>query len=337
MATTEQKKVVYTVFLVAGNTKYNVTPVMESLDRFDMEGQIAQQISFHLWNVQVNGSWLSGIVKPRNRVYIYANDGTKNAEVFRGYLWGNKYNSSNSDRLLKLTAYDQLIYLQESEESLYYSAGMSTKDVVSSICSKWGIPLSYSYSSITHAKLPLRGKIYEILSTDILDLVKKRTGKKYVIISDKDIMYVKPEGANTTVYQFRAGKNVISTSSGWSMEGVITQVVIVGKQDDEGREPFEAAVTGNTSKYGTLQKIQERDEETSLDDAKLEAKATIDEFGEPKMEYEIIATDIPWIRKGDKVYAHAGDIGDRYLIVTSIDRMYTTKKCQMTLTLTEVK
>ena len=336
MATTEQKKVVYTVFLVAGDTKYNVTPVMESLDRFDLEGQIAQQVSFHLWNVKVNGSWLSGIVKPRNRVFVYADDGTKNEEVFRGYLWSNKYNSSNRDRLLKLTAYDHLIYTQESEDTLYFSAGMSTKDVVSSICSKWGIPLSYSYSSITHAKLPLRGKIYELLTTDILDSVKKRTGKKYVIRSEKDIMYVKPEGANTTVYQFRAGKNVISTSSGWSMEGVITQVVIVGQEDDEGREPFEAAVTGNTSKYGTLQKVQERDEETTLEDAKLEAQATIDEYGEPKMEYEIIAADIPWIRKGDKVYAHAGDIGDRYLIVKTIDRLYTTKKCQMTLTLAEL-
>ena len=226
---------------------------------------------------------------------------------------------------------------KHTESVLDFVEEMSVDLLGYDICDKWGIKLQYSYDSITHKKLPLRGKIYELLTADILDLVKKKTKKRYVIISDKDTMYVKPEGANSTVYQFRAGKNVVSTSSGWSMDGVITKVIIVGKEDDKGKEPIESTVEGDISKYGTLQKIQDRDEETTLDDAKLEAQATIDEYGEPKMEYEIVATDIPWIRKGDKVYVHAGDIGDRYLIVTAIDRMYTTKKCQMALTLTEIK
>ena len=334
MATSEIN-VSYSVYIISGSTKYNVTPVLDTLDRVDAEGQIAQQVILYIRNMQVNGSWFSDIFQARDRVFVYADDGSKEDEVFRGYLWGNSYSTSNDERILRLTAYDNLIYLQESEDSLYFSSGKSTKDVVSSICSKWGIPLSYSYSSITHSKLPLRGRLYDLLTSDILDLTKKRTGKKYVVLSDKDTMHVKPEGSNTTIYQFQAKKNVTKTSSGWTMNGVITQVVIVGKADEDDREPIEATVKGDTSKYGTLQKIQDRDDDTSLEDAKKDAQATIDEHGKPKGEHEIIGPDIPWIRKGDKVYSNAGDLGNRYLIVTSVDRTYTIKKCKMTLTLTD--
>lgn len=331
-----KEKPVYTAYIIAGNKKFNVTPALVSVDRNEAEGQIAQRVNLQLMNVQVKGTWISGMFQPRNRVYLYANDGSKNDEVFRGYLWSRKYKSSSSEWDLKYTCYDNLIYFQESEDSLYFSDGKITKDVMQSICDKWNIKLDYSYDSITHAKLPLRGKLYDLFSADILDLVKKQTGKKYVILSDKDTMHVKHVGTNSTIYRFIGTKNVVSTTSGWTMDGVITQVVIVGKADDEERVPVEATVTGNTSEYGTLQKIQTKDENTSLEDAKLEAQTTIDENGAPKWEYEITAPDIPWIRKGDKVYVDAGDIVEKFLIVTAVDRSSNNKKSEMQLTLEDV-
>lgn len=326
----------YTVYAISGNKRFNLTNALVLLDRSEAEGQIAQQVDLVLTNVMVDGSWLSGILQARNRVYVYANDGSKNEEVFRGFLWARNYKSSLSDHELKYTCYDNLIYFQESEDSLYFSSGKSTKDIMASICTKWGIQLRYSYRSITHAKMPLRGKLADIFTDDILDPVKKRTGKKYVIQGDRDAVFVKPVGANKTIYQFLAGKNVIQTTSGWTMEGVITKVIIVGKADDDDREPIEATVSGKTSEYGTLQKIQKRDEDTSLADAKLEAKTTIDEHGTPKWEFEITAPDIPWIRKGDKVYVDAGDIVERHLIVTAANRTSDNKTSKMTLTLESV-
>ena len=148
-------------------------------------------------------------------------------------------------------------------------------------------------------------------------------------------MQVKPVGSNTTIYHFLAGKNVIKTASGWTLDGVITKVVIMGKTDDNGREPIEATITGKTSEYGTLQKIQSRRESTSLADAKIEAKNTIDEDGEPKWEYEITSSDIPWIRKGDKIYVSAGEI-EGYRIVSDIDRTIDHKRREMILTLEDV-
>lgn len=325
----------YSVFIVSGNTKYNVTKAVIGQDRAEPKGQIAQRVILRLANVKVGDTWLSSLLKARNRVFIYANDGTKEDEVFRGYLWSRSRNDSINENEVQYVCYDNLIYFQESEDSLYFSSGKSTKDVVSSICSKWGIKLQYSYDSITHSKLPLRGHLTDIFTGDILDLVKKRTKKKYVILSDKDAMVVRPVGANATVYRFVAGKNVTKTASGWTMEGVITKVIITGKADKNDREPIEATVSGKTSEYGTLQRIQSRSENTSLADAKIEAKNTIDENGSPKWEYEITAPDIPWIRKGDKVYVSAGEI-EGYKIITEIDRTIDRSIKEMTLSLEDV-
>lgn len=334
MAATEQKPE-YTVYIVSGSTKYNVTPAVMSQDRAEPDGQIAQRVTLQLANVKVGNELLSSLLKARDRVFIYANDGTKEDEVFRGYLWTRLRTDSLSNNELGYTCYDNLIYFQESEDSLYFSSGKSTKDIMSNICSKWGIKLQYAYESITHTKMPLRGSLADIFTADILDLVKKRTGKKYVIRSEKDTMVVQTVGSNTTIYHFIAGKNVTKTSSGWTMDGVITQVIVTGKADKNDREPIEATVSGKTGEYGTLQKIQRRSEGTSLADAKIEAKNTINENGEPKWEYEITAPDIPWIRKGDKIYVSAGEnVG--YRIIKEIDRTIDHKSREMTLTLEDV-
>lgn len=325
----------YIVYVISGGTKYNLTNAVMSLDRSEGDKQIAQSVTLQLENTQVGGKWLSTLLQPRSRVFIYAKEGGGEKEVFRGYLWVRLSNFSTSDRDVKYKCYDNLIYFQESEDSLYFTDGKATNDIVSSICTKWGIKLQYSYESITHTKLPLRGSLSDIFTADILDLVKKRTGKKYVILSDQDTMHVKPVGSNDTIYQFKAGKNVTKVSSGWTMEGVITQVVIVGKADDEDREPIEATVSGKTSEYGTLQKIESKDENTSLEDAKLEAQQTIDENGEPKWEFIITAPDVPWIRKGDKIHVSAGDISG-YKIVRSIDRTIDNKKHEMEITAEDV-
>lgn len=322
----------YTVYVVSGSTKYDITPALISVGRSEKKKQMAQSVTIQLADAKVGSERLSALLKVRDRVFVHANDGSKNDEVWRGYLWTRSYKGSINDRVLQFKCYDNLIYLQESEESLFFASGKATKDVCQSVCDKWGIKLNYSYESIEHTKLVLRGYLSDIFTEDILDLVKDRTGTKYVILSDKDIMYIKPVGSNDTIYHFIAGQNIIQMSSECTMDGMTTKVVIVGKADSDDREPVEATVTGQTSTYGTLQKIISRSENTSLADAKKEAQEIIDEDGKPKWEYQLTAPDIPWIRLGDKVYVNAGDFTG-YLIVTGIDRDCDNKKKEMTLTM----
>lgn len=332
MATASIAKPEYTVYVIAGGTKYNITPAIESIDISDRKKQIAKCVTIQMMNTKVGETHLTGLLPVASRVFMYANDGSRNEEVFRGFVWERGYKRSMTDRTFQLRNYDNLIYFQESDHSAFFSSGKSTKDVCTSLCNDWGVKLEYTYESITHAKLLLRGNLSDILTADVLDLVKDRTGKKYVILSEKDVVQIKPVGANTTIYRFTADQNAIQTSSVCTMDGMVTKVIILGKEDSEDRAPVEATVSGNTDQYGTFQKTINRESNTSLEDAKKEAQTIIDEKGKPQEEFELHASDIPWIRKGDKVYIKAGDLSG-YYIVTGIDRTITGKKREMILDL----
>ncbi len=323
------KNPVYSVYITAGSTKYNVTNAVEEISFSDQKKQISKSA-----RVTIGGK--SGLsVKARDRVTIYANDGSRNEEVWRGFVWTITRKSSIDGEKLDLKCYDNLIYFQESEESEYFSAGKSTRDIISTLCSNWGVKLKYSYQSITHSKLALRGTLSDIITSDVLDLVKDRTGVKYTILSEKDTMIVRPVGQNTTVYLINSGDNAISAGSETTMDGMTTKVVILGKADDDDRRPVEATVSGDTATYGTLQKLINRDENTALADAKKEAQSIIKEEGKPKQEYDVVAVDIPWIRKGDKVKVNAGVLSGFYIVI-GIERDISRSEKKMTLTLENV-
>lgn len=332
MATASIAKPEYTVYVIAGGQKYNITPAIESIDISDRKKQIAKCVTIQLMNTKVGDQYLTGLLPVASRIFMYADDGSRNDEVFRGFVWERAYKRSMTDRTFQLRNYDNLMYFQESDHSAFFSSGKSTKDVCTSLCNDWGVKLEYTYESITHAKLPLRGNLSDILTADVLDLVKDRTGKKYVILSEKDVVQIKPVGANTTIYHFTADQNAIQTSSVCTMDGMVTKVIILGKEDKEDRAPVEATVSGDTDHYGTFQETISRESSTSLEDAKKEAQNIIDEKGKPQEEFELHASDIPWVRKGDKVYIKAGDLSG-YYIVTGIDRTITGKKREMILDL----
>ena len=113
---------------------------------------------------------------------------------------------------------------------------------------------------------------------------------------------------------------------------MITKVVILGKADDDGQSEVEAVVEGDTALYGTLQKIQNKNENTSLDGAKKEAEETIKEKGKPSRTFEVEAIDIPWIVLGDKIKCEAGDALGEF-IVTGISHSIsdTTKTMRLSL------
>lgn len=325
---------IYTVYAIINGKKYDLTNAVDSIDLSDKMGQMAQSASITVMNVQVGGVWLTNLLKVRSRVFIYADDGSTKSEVFRGYIWTRPYRASLTERELTLKCYDDLIYFLQSEDADYFSAGKSTEDVVRALCNKWGVELDYQYKSITHAKLALRGTLGDIIINDLLDQVQSQTGEKYVLLQNKGKIQVKSLGSNTTIYQLVAGSNAIRTNSDVTMDGMVTKVIIYGKaEDDDARAPIEAIVTGDTATYGTMQKIITRSENTSLEDAKKEAQALIDQDGTPTWEYEIRTTDIPWLRKGDLVYVNAGDIQSRYLIASDVDREISNKKKEMTITL----
>lgn len=335
MATASALNPIYTAYIVAGGQKINVTPAMVELSTSESRQTISKSVTLHLMNIQIGGTWLSNLIKARDRVFVYANTGSGSQEVFRGFVWSRTYQSSTSVRKMTLKCFDHLIYLQESEAYEYFEEGMTTHSILAAISNEWNVEIVNQYQSIQHSKLALRGTLADIITSDILELVKDRTGKDYCIHSENDVMYIKEVGKNTSAYSITAGNNAIATASEHSMDGVITKVVILGKGKDDKRRPTEATLTKNTGQYGTLQKIIDRDEDTSLEDAKEDANNILEECAKPRWTYAIKAPDIPWIRKGDLVYVNAGDIQGRNLIVTDIERKITANSKTMEVDLRE--
>lgn len=326
---------IYRAYIITEDWKYSVYEVTSSISMSEQEKQIAQSVTLSLADVEVDGARLSSLIKPRNRVIIKADDGKKNDEVFRGYVWNISPKESLKDRELSIKCYDNLIYWQESEDSDFFEEGKSTDSIAKSVASKWGISLTYKYVSITHEKLVLRGAIADFLTADVLDTAQKQTGVKYYIRSVKDNVTIGIAGTNATVYTISGSQNATELRRYITMNGLTTQVVIMGQISDDAKTPIEATVRGDTDEYGTLQKILILDEDTTLDAAKTEAKNIIKEDGTPKWEHDIKASDIPWIRKGDRVKLAIGTLKGLYL-VKSIEREISNKGKTMTMTVVAV-
>ena len=332
---TSKENPIYTVKITTKDTIYNITPVLTSISFSEQEKQIAECVNISLMDIAVKGKKLSDIFTPRNRVLVYANDGSRSEEVFRGYVWDVIPKDSLTESEITLKCYDNLIYWQESDDSDFFQAGKYTDEIVGAVCKTWGVTMDYQYERITHEKLVMRCKIADFIVEDVLATVQTRTGRKYTLRSEKDVVKIKLAGANETVYKITKANNAIELRRYITLNGVITRVVILGTASDDEKTPVEATISGDTDEYGTLQSIISKDEDTSLDDAKKEANEIIAEKGKPTWEYDVSATNIPWIRKGDRVELNMSSLKGLYL-VKSISRDISNKGQTMTLTVVEL-
>lgn len=303
--------------------------VVTELKLSEPKGSITQTASMTMVNISYGGKYLTDIFNVMDRVFVFANDGLKQGEVFRGIVWGKNY-VSKDEKLLTLLCYDNLIYFQNSEDSLFYPSGKSTENICNDICWRWGVKLEYNYRSITHKKLPLKGTLSDIFTTDVLGEVKKQTGVRAVMRSIEDVVHIDEVGGNQVIYRIVSGKNAISAGSKETMDGVVTQVIITGKADDNDRLPIRETMDGSTTKYGTLRKVKAAPDEKKLDEIRNEARELLNENGKPKKTLPYSAVDIPWVRKGDTVSVQAGEIISGCYVL-SVEHNAETKQMELEL------
>lgn len=327
MATTPK----YSVKVVVGDTTYNVDGVLTDLKLDEHSKQFAQIATIQLVNILHNGKYLTSIFDVIDEVYVTATYDGVTDEVFRGYIWTDDYRSSD-DKYIELKCYDNLIFPQKSEICEYFTAGKTTDAIIQTLCDKWGVKTNYQYKTISHPKLPLEGNLMDVLTADVLDEVKKQTGVKYVIRSNKGVVDIKTVGTNSKIYEIRSKKNSGRVRHMTTMDEVVTQVIITGKTDDDERTPIEATVKGDTNRYGTIQKRISKSEDTSLEESKQEAQEMLDENGTPKETIEITqSADIPFVHKGDIVLVSSGDIVERYCLVLAVTHNATRKTMDLEL------
>lgn len=305
---------IYTAEVVASDgTKYELKHATLNLSLEEKAGELAEKVTISLANVKVGDKLLSSLLALKMRLFVYANDGSKNKEVFRGIIW-DKSSSIGTEKEMKIVAYTNLIYLQKSKDCMYFTAGKYTDAIIKAICTKWGIEVSYDFDTIKHPKMPLNNKYIADMIIEPLNAVKKQKGTKYKIRSEQDKMQIRKVGTNTEIYTFQKNGNILSTKSEETLDGIVTRVAIYGNEDDDERRAIAATVDGDTAKYGTLQDVILMSGNTTLSEAKTEAKEILAEKGKPKPKHSVNLPDVPWVHKGDCIYIYALDLSGLFLV-----------------------
>lgn len=320
----------YMVYLITeSGTQYQLDNAVTSLAWEEQEGQLAQKATVTIAaECSVDGESIRAVLKINRIIRIKANWGAGEKTLFEGLIWEWNY-QHGQQKNLSITAYDPMIRLQQSKDHKYFSAGMDTKAIISSICGGFGVSVDYKWAhSITHEKKVFSANTISDMIMELLEEVRKQKNSPYITLYRNGKLEINAYGTNTDMYKFTED-NTISTSDKLTMDNLVTRVKVLGKSDNEGRSSVDAVIDGNLD-FGILQEIVLRDSNKDLGAAKAEANTILSERGKPEESILVTAPDLPFTRKGDAVEIAAGNLsGIFYVLGVSHNAVMR----QMTMTL----
>jgi hypothetical protein len=296
----------YAELITETGAKYDLNNVLYDLQWEEQTGELAQRATIKAANIDIDSTWLMAVAKINCLLRIYAKWDAEKTLVFDGTVWEWQY-AHEGRKELTLTAYDRLIRLQQSQDFMYFSPGMATRDLIGGICKDWGIPLSYKWNqSMTHGKKVFSGNAVSDMIFSTLDEVQSKTGEKYTAYFRDNMLQIVNRGTNNPVYKFD-WYNTQSSNDKMTINNLVTEVKIIGRQDNEERAPIEDTVSGDTS-YGLLRAILRRDDDKTLAETQAEAKTILKERGKPEEQIQVTVPDLPFLRKGDKIEMEAANL-----------------------------
>ncbi len=327
MATVDLSKVKYNVVAVMKDgTQLHLENVAENIAWEENEKELAVRLNLTLRDIPYKGARLSGSLALCTVIYLYADWGAGQQEVFRGTIWEWEHSQVHDDSIV-ITAYDMLFYLQKSTDSKYYAKGKKTKAIIQDILTTWNVPLGdYTAPDLAHQKILYKNKTVASMLTETMEDAKKLGGEKSIIRARKGKADFVLRGGNTDIYGFTQKANLVQAKDKYSMVNLVTRVLVVGKDDSKGRPKVEATVNGKTE-YGILQSIVQKGSGT-LKEAKKEAQELLDENGTPTRTITLQSPDFPAIRKGDMIHAQT-DRMSGYFYVKGVSHNATSMTMQM--------
>ena len=118
---------IYTTKIInSSGTTFKIKNITTGLQLSQPEKELAQKVVVSFVNAIVNGKNINAQISLRDRVYVYANTGNGEKEVFRGFIWTKKYDSE-TEKNVTCTCYDSLIYAQQSKDNFFFPKGKTTK------------------------------------------------------------------------------------------------------------------------------------------------------------------------------------------------------------------
>ena len=312
-------KISYSLILLRPDgQRIDLQPFLSSLSWEENDGELAVRLEAEFHNQQLpDGKWLHQLIPLGGQVFLYADWGNGQQEIFRGTVFAWDYQTDPLGHFT-ITAYDQLIYLMKSKDDRFYKAGQTAKAIIEDIAKAWGIPLGTVEGPDTAlAKQVFRGDTLGDMIYSVLDQAKKRGAGKWIVRSKQGKINVIRPGQNSLVYRFAHDENVDSIQDRQDIEELVTRVKIIGAEDKEGKAPVVAQLDGRTE-FGTLQEVVYQRQFDNAAAAKAAAQDILKERGQPRQIRKVTAPDLPFLRRGDKVKVEAGTLIGYYIVSSVI-------------------
>lgn len=222
--------------------------------------------------------------------------GTGNTfELFNGVIWD--INKSEKSKKISLVCKERTVYIEESESEYVWSQGETADQRINTIAYYWEIPVgTLENTKIGLSKGRRRESLYSMIRKDLKETAQKG-GSLYRLRMDEKLNLFEL-GTNEIVYEI--GNIVDDINEKQSLQGMVTQVKVLGKNDKQDTySPIIGVFNSNTEKYGTVQKIVQDDK---IDDyAKAQSKSnTLFSTGEDSITVPCIQ-DINILRAGHRV------------------------------------
>lgn len=230
-----------------------------------------------------------------------------------GVVWECESSYRGVDRL-GVTLYDRTIYLAKSDDEYLFPAGQTASQRLEKYAADWNIPLGHIPDTVyTLSKKVYRSQsIYSMIMADLKETARKG-GWIYRPRMTQNGLELFPIGGNETVWALEPGGNLESITQRRTLEGAVTKVKVLGKEDNpESATEILAVETKETELYGTLQKVVMDSDITTVSEAVTAAKGFLAGIQET---LSVSAIDVNTIRAGDKVELVGSGME---LIVTSV-------------------
>jgi hypothetical protein len=308
-------KISYSLILLRPDgQRIDLQPFLRSLSWEENDGELAVRLEAELQNIQMpDGKWLHQLIPLGGQIFLYADWGSGQQEIFRGTVFAWDYRTDPLGHFT-ITAYDQLIYLMKSKDDRFYKAGQTARAIIQDIAGAWGIPLGdVQGPNVALGKQVFRGETLADMINSVLKEAKAKGSIKWIVRSRQGKIDVVRPGQNSPVYLFAHDTNVESIEDRQDIEDLVTRVKIIGAEDKEGKAPVVATLDGRTE-FGTLQEVVYQRQFDTPAAAKEAAQDILKERGQPRRVRKVMAPDLPFLRKGDKVKVSAGTLNGYFLV-----------------------
>lgn len=304
----------YFIIMTADKKQYDITKMVQDGGWEEGKGELACHINGRVANERIGKKKVSSIIKNGFLIRVLVSTGGEKREVARGTLvdWEPILRAGQND--FNFSAYDDLYYLRESQDDVYFKENTKTDEALKKIFDEWKIPVGkYEGPSEKHETMKFRSRHLSDIVLEILKDAHTRGGAECIVRNVKGKLEIIPRGSNEKIYHFGSANTQLAQYR-QTTTGMVTRVKVIGRENGDGQGSVDAVLDGDIQ-YGIRQKIYLRPNNKSLEDAKKEAQEILDESGKVIKTISLEAPDVPDIRKGDKVHVKAGPMNGYYYVL----------------------